>query len=119
MRRAHQLPHEARRAPDRLRGRIRLGEAEQDLDQGERYTGPPIGQPGATQACKLIVPANQIKPELNAHEGHEGHEWLYVLVGRMRLILGDHDLVLGAGEVVEFDTRVAVGWGNESSPADR
>ena len=28
---------------------------------------------------------------------HEGYEWLYVISGRMRLVLGDHDLVLGAG----------------------
>ncbi|GAA3392997.1 helix-turn-helix domain-containing protein [Cryptosporangium minutisporangium] len=37
---------------------------------------------------------------------HEGHEWLYVLSGRLRLVLGEHDLVIGPGEVVEFDTRV-------------
>lgn len=36
---------------------------------------------------------------------HEGYEWLYVLSGRLRLLLGDHDLVLAAGEVAEFDTR--------------
>lgn len=35
---------------------------------------------------------------------HEGYEWLYVLDGRLRLFLGDHDLVLTPGEVVEFDT---------------
>jgi mannose-6-phosphate isomerase-like protein (cupin superfamily) len=31
--------------------------------------------------------------------------WLYVLPGRMRLILGDHDFTIGPGEVAEFDTR--------------
>jgi hypothetical protein len=30
----------------------------------------------------------------------------------MRLILGDHDLVLGAGEVAEFDTRVLHWFGS-------
>ena len=29
-----------------------------------------------------------------------------MLSGRLRLILGDYDLVLGPGEVAEFDTRV-------------
>ena len=43
---------------------------------------------------------------------HEGYEWLYVLSGRMRLLLGDQDLVLGAGEVAEFDTRVPHWFGS-------
>ena len=37
---------------------------------------------------------------------HDGYEWLYVLSGRIRLLLGPRDFVLGPGEVVEFDTRV-------------
>lgn len=36
---------------------------------------------------------------------HEGHEWVYVLSGRLRLRLGARDLLLGPGEVAEFDTR--------------
>jgi transcriptional regulator with XRE-family HTH domain len=35
---------------------------------------------------------------------HEGHEWLYVLSGRVRLVLGDEDLVLHPGEAAEFST---------------
>ena len=37
---------------------------------------------------------------------HEGHEWLYVLNGRLRLVLGDRELVLLPGEAAEFDTHV-------------
>jgi mannose-6-phosphate isomerase-like protein (cupin superfamily) len=37
---------------------------------------------------------------------HEGYEWLYVLSGSLRLLLGEHDLLLRPGEVAEFDTRV-------------
>ena len=37
---------------------------------------------------------------------HEGHEWLYVLNGRLRLVVGERDIVLGPGEVAEFDARV-------------
>jgi quercetin dioxygenase-like cupin family protein len=37
---------------------------------------------------------------------HEGYEWLYVLSGQLRLVLGEHDLVLRAGEAAEFDTQV-------------
>lgn len=35
---------------------------------------------------------------------HEGHDWLYVLSGRLRLLLGDEDLVLAPGEAAEFST---------------
>ena len=37
---------------------------------------------------------------------HEGYEWVYVLNGSLRLVLGDQDIVLSAGEVAEFDTRI-------------
>jgi mannose-6-phosphate isomerase-like protein (cupin superfamily) len=45
-------------------------------------------------------------PERGAPEPrvHEGHEWLYVLSGRLRLVLGDEDLVLTPGEAAEFST---------------
>jgi quercetin dioxygenase-like cupin family protein len=43
---------------------------------------------------------------------HDGYEWLYVLSGRMRLILDEHDLVPGPGEVAEFDTRVPHWFGS-------
>ena len=35
---------------------------------------------------------------------HEGHDWLYVLSGRMRLLLGDDEHVIEPGEAVEFTT---------------
>jgi quercetin dioxygenase-like cupin family protein len=37
---------------------------------------------------------------------HDGYEWLYVLNGRLRLVLGEQDLVLSPGEAAEFDTRI-------------
>ncbi|HEX2316451.1 MAG TPA: helix-turn-helix transcriptional regulator [Thermomonospora sp.] len=43
---------------------------------------------------------------------HEGYEWLYVLSGKLLLALGEHDLVLTAGEAAEFDTRVPHGVAN-------
>ncbi|MFF3558555.1 helix-turn-helix domain-containing protein [Streptomyces sp. NPDC002574] len=58
--------------------------------------------PGALQAWKVIIPASQTEPDPRVHEGYE---WLYVLAGRLRLVLDDHDLVLGVGEAAEFDTR--------------
>ncbi|MDN4612925.1 XRE family transcriptional regulator [Leifsonia sp. F6_8S_P_1B] len=46
-----------------------------------------------------------VHPETPALKVHDGYEWLYVLSGRLRLLLGEQDLVLGQGEAAEFDTR--------------
>ena len=35
---------------------------------------------------------------------HAGQDWIYVLAGRMRLLLGDSDLVIAPGEAAEFST---------------
>ena len=60
--------------------------------------------PGGAQAFKHIIAAGERQePEPKTHEGYE---WLYVLSGKLRLVLGEHDLVLPAGEAAEFDTRV-------------
>jgi quercetin dioxygenase-like cupin family protein/DNA-binding XRE family transcriptional regulator len=58
---------------------------------------------GGIQAYKLVIPAGGGDPEPKTHEGYE---WLYVLNGRLRVVLGEHDLVLAPGEAAEFDTRV-------------
>lgn len=65
--------------------------------------------PGGTQAWKIVIPTSRTEPEPRTHEGIE---WLFVLSGRMRLVLGDQDLVLAQGEVVEFDTEVAHWFGS-------
>jgi len=70
---------------------------------------PLTRSPGGMQAWKIIVPASNSQPQ---PKSHDGHEWLYVLAGRMWLVLGDHDLVLGAGEAAEFDTRVPHWFGS-------
>lgn len=65
---------------------------------------PLTRRPGGIQAYKLVLPGakGRREPELQTHEGYE---WLYVLNGRLRLVLGQHDLVLSPGEAAEFDTR--------------
>jgi len=59
---------------------------------------------GGIQAYKHVIPASSRRkaPELQTHEGYE---WLYVLNGRLRLVLAEHDVVLSPGEAAEFDTR--------------
>ena len=61
--------------------------------------------PGGLQAYKLVIPTSRARQEPDL-QVHEGYEWLYVLSGQLRLVLGEHDLVLRAGEAAEFDTRV-------------
>jgi transcriptional regulator with XRE-family HTH domain len=56
---------------------------------------------GEPKAYKMLIPASESEPFMRTHAGYE---WLYVLSGRLRVILGDHDVVLGPGEVAEFDT---------------
>jgi transcriptional regulator with XRE-family HTH domain len=59
---------------------------------------------GGLQAFKhIIAPGERRRPEPRTHEGFE---WLYVLTGHLRMVLGDHDLVLDPGEAAEFDTRL-------------
>jgi cupin domain len=42
---------------------------------------------------------------------------LYVLSGRLRPVLGEHDIVLPAGEAAEFDTRVPHRFGSADGRA--
>jgi transcriptional regulator with XRE-family HTH domain len=66
-----------------------------------RTVVPLTRQPDGMQAWKIVIPTTKASPEPRAHDGYE---WIYVLSGRMRLVLGDKDWVLGPGEVAEFDT---------------
>jgi transcriptional regulator with XRE-family HTH domain len=58
--------------------------------------------PGGLHAFKIRLPADRREPILREHEGRD---WIYVLSGRVRLVLGDEEYVLEPGEAVEFDTR--------------
>lgn len=73
---------------------------------------PLTRRPGGLQAYKQILPPGQPDAPLADQRVHEGYEWLYVLSGALRLRLGEHDLVLGPGEVAEFDTRTPHWIGN-------
>jgi transcriptional regulator with XRE-family HTH domain len=70
---------------------------------------PLTQQPDGMQAWKIVIPSSKIAPELRAHDGYE---WIYVLSGRMRFLLGDQDSVLGPGEVAAFDTKVPHWFGS-------
>ncbi|MEV0322399.1 XRE family transcriptional regulator [Streptomyces sp. NPDC050658] len=60
-------------------------------------------QQGEPRAYKMTIPAHDEEPHLRSHTGHE---WLYVLRGRLRVRLADQDFAMGAGEAAEFDCQV-------------
>jgi transcriptional regulator with XRE-family HTH domain len=95
---AHQVPlDELVGAPEVGDPRIRL----KPRARKGRVFVPLTQQPSGLHAWKVIIAPERGEPELRSHEGHE---WLYVLSGRMRLILAEHDITMSPGEVAEFDT---------------
>jgi transcriptional regulator with XRE-family HTH domain len=72
---------------------------------------PLTRRPGGIQAFKMVYPPHT-PPEDGELKVHEGYDWLYVLSGRMRVRLAEHDVVLAPGEVAEFDTRTPHWIGN-------
>jgi transcriptional regulator with XRE-family HTH domain len=70
---------------------------------------PLTRQPDGMQAWKIVIPTTKVIPEPRAHDGYE---WIYVLSGHMRLILGDQDWILGPGEIAEFDTKTPHWFGS-------
>ncbi|MEU6774935.1 XRE family transcriptional regulator [Streptomyces sp. NPDC046759] len=77
--------------------------------RGGRTHWPLTRRPGGLQAFKVLEPQRVQEPDPRTHEGYE---WLYVLSGRLRLVLGEHDVVLAPGEAAEFDTRVPHWFGS-------
>lgn len=61
---------------------------------------PLTRKPGGLQAFKQILPAGPTDREPDPRS-HDGYHRLYVLNGRLRLVLGDQDRVLTSGEVAE------------------
>ena len=83
-----------------------VGDARLRLKPGRvkgRTVIPLTRQPDGMQAWKIIIPTGKDDP---APRTHDGHEWLYVLSGHLRLLLGNRDWTPGPGEVAEFDTQV-------------
>ncbi len=108
--RAHQVPlDELLDAPESDDPRI----LPRPVERNGMTIVPLTRRPDGLQAYKMIIPARwpARPPELQVHEGYE---WLYVLAGRVRLLLGEHDLVLTPGEVAEFDTDLPHAFSNPS-----
>ena len=101
-------------ALDELVGAPATGDPRVQLQAFTRHGAtwiPLTRRPGGIQAYKQVIPPRwpDPLPELGVHEGYE---WLYVLSGTVRLVLGAQQVDLTAGEVAEFDTRVPHFVGN-------
>ena len=73
------------------------------------------GQANGLRAFKVDYPPARGEPKLATHEGHD---WIYVLAGRLRLVLGDDDFRLEPGEAVEFSCRTPHWVGAVDGPAE-
>lgn len=69
--------------------------------RGDRTTWMLSRPTGQTLAVKLRLEPTRAKLEQRVHPGHD---WLFVIDGRVRLSLGDRDITVAAGEAAEFAT---------------
>jgi transcriptional regulator with XRE-family HTH domain len=106
--RAHQVPLDELVGTPADDPRVRT----KALKRNGRTLIPLTRQPGGIRAYKMIIPAGEPAGD---QQSHEGYEWMYVLSGRLRLRLGEHDFVMKAGEVAEFDTRTQHWFGADGS----
>ena len=75
------------------------------------------GVAGAPRAYKVNIGAARRTPpdELPVHEGSD---WIYVLRGPLRLLLGEADFTIEAGETVEFSTWTPHWFGAVDGPVE-
>lgn len=77
------------------------------------HRGPAAG----IKAYKIHIGAQKRTPP-EALPMHEGHDWIYVLDGRLRLLLGDESFVIEPGEAVEFTTWTPHWFGALDGPVE-
>jgi transcriptional regulator with XRE-family HTH domain len=75
------------------------------------------GPAGGLHAFKIRISAERNTPPADLPV-HEGQDWMYVLSGRMRLILGERDFLIEPGEAVEFTTWAPHWFGTVDGPVE-
>src|SRR5258705_4534475 len=75
------------------------------------------GPAGGLHAFKIRVGARRRTPP-DPLPVHDGQDWMYVLSGRMRLILGERDFTIKPGEAVEFSTWTPHWFGTVDGPVE-
>ena len=82
---------------------------------GERTTWMLSRPTGSTIALKM-----RIEPARKAQEQrvHPGHDWFFVIAGRVRLSLGEREIIVQAGEAAEFATMTPHAFAAIDGPAE-
>jgi transcriptional regulator with XRE-family HTH domain len=104
---------------------LRAPEAPDPRVQGSSHTRRGVtywpltrqGPAGGLHAFKIRISARRQKPPAELPV-HEGQDWMYVLSGELRLILGDRDFTIQPGEAVEFTTWTPHWFGAVDGPVE-
>jgi len=76
-----------------------------------------VGSTNRLQTYKMHIPASRRRVPAMLPV-HDGHDWMYVLSGRLWLVLGDDDLAIEPGEAVEFITTTPHWFGAIDGPVE-
>jgi transcriptional regulator with XRE-family HTH domain len=68
-----------------------------------------------TLAVKMRLRPTRARAEQRVHPGHD---WFFVMRGRVRLLLGDRELMVEAGEAAEFATMTPHAFAAVGGPAE-
>lgn len=60
-----------------------------------------LHDPSGRSVCKMRFPASKQQPDPKVHPGRD---WFYVVEGTARLVLGEREFLVEAGQAAEFDT---------------
>ena len=104
---------------------LRAPEAEDPRVTGSSHTHHDItywpltrhGPAAGLHAYKIRISPKRRKPPTE-FPVHEGRDWMYVLSGQLRLVLGEQDLIVNPGEAVEFSTWTPHWFGVVDGPVE-
>ena len=82
---------------------------------GRRTTWTLSRPTGATVALKMRLEPTVRRPKQRVHPGHD---WFFVLEGRVRLWLGDREITVETGEAAEFATMTPHAFAAVGGPAE-
>jgi transcriptional regulator with XRE-family HTH domain len=82
---------------------------------GKRTTWMLSRLTGSTVAIKMRLEPTKRRPEQRVHPGHD---WFFVIDGRVRLHLGDRDILVETGEAAEFATMTPHAMSAVDGPAE-
>lgn len=70
---------------------------------------------GTTAAMKVRLEPATTRPQQRVHPGHD---WFFVLEGRIQLFLGERTVIVEAGEAAEFETMTPHSFAAVGGPAE-